>query len=265
MPVYENHGNILRCSRSSRLGYFAHRHREIELILMLEGSSTAIIDGVTHRIEAGNALIVFPNQLHKYVSDGPEDYILFLIPATIYNDFEESINGHKPVSPIIKEGAKNPSVLALAKMCLESESRFAYQRDKHLTGAILSILLESLQVYPVEANDCALERVLIYCEQHFLEELTLDILSRELFLGKYYISHLFSRQLGISFSNYINALRIEEAVKLLTTTDMPITDVCFASGFTCTRTFNRAFMGRIGVSPREYRVRQKNERLELWT
>ena len=72
-------------------------------------------------------------------------------------------------------------------------------------------------------------------------------------------------KLGISFSNYINALRIEEAVKLLTTTDMPITDVCFASGFTCTRTFNRAFMGRIGVSPREYRVRQKNERLELWT
>ncbi|MBQ8399809.1 MAG: helix-turn-helix domain-containing protein [Clostridia bacterium] len=264
MPVYENHGNILRCTRSNHLGYFAHRHREIELVLMLEGTSTAVIDGVSHTIKPGNALIVFPNQLHKYITDGPEDYILFLIPATIYNDFEESINGHKPVDPIIKEGAKNPYVQSLAKMCLESEARFAYQRDKHLTGAILSILLEELQVYPVEATDSALERVLIYCEQHFLEELTLDVLSRELFLGKYYISHLFSRQLGISFINYINALRIEEAVKLLTTTDLPITDVCFASGFTCTRTFNRAFTKKIGVSPREYRMRQKKERLELW-
>ncbi|MBQ8236208.1 MAG: cupin domain-containing protein, partial [Clostridia bacterium] len=97
MPVYENHGNILRCTRSSHLGYFAHRHREIELVLMLEGTSTAVIDGVSHTIKPGNALIVFPNQLHKYITDGPEDYILFLIPATIYNDFEESINGHKPV------------------------------------------------------------------------------------------------------------------------------------------------------------------------
>lgn len=264
MPVYENHGNILRCTKGARLGYFAHRHREIELVLMFKGCSTAVVDGVSYTLEEGNALVVFPNQLHKYVSDGPEEYILFLIPSTIYNDFEEIIDGHKPQSPIIKDAARHPAIKALAQMCLEDGARFAYQRDKNLTGAILSLLLEDLPVYPVEANDCALERILIYCEQHFLEDLTLDTLSKDLFLGKYYISHLFSKQLGISFCNYINALRIEESVKLLTTTDLPITDICFASGFTCTRTFNRAFMGRIGISPREYRRQQKNERLELW-
>lgn len=264
MPVYENHGNLLRCTRGTRLAYFAHRHREIELVLMKKGHSTAIVDGVSHTIQGGDAFIVFPNQLHKYISDGPEDYVLFLIPSTIYNDFEEVIDGHKPLHPIIKGGADHPAVKILAQMCLEEGAQFAYQKDKNLTGAILSLLLEELQVFPVEANDCALERVLLYCEQHFLEDLTLDILSKELFLGKYYISHLFGKQLGISFSNYINALRIEESVKLLNTTDLSITDICFASGFTCTRTFNRAFMGRIGMSPRDYRLRQKNERLELW-
>ena len=264
MPVYENHGNLLRCTKGSRLGYFAHRHREIELVLFYKGSSTATVDGVTYHLQAGDALIVFPNQLHKYVSEGPEEYILFLIPATIYNDFEETIGGHKPVSPLLKGQAANASVKALAQMCLEDKARFAYQRDKNLTGAILSLILEDLETYPVEATDSALERVLLYCEQHFLEDLTLDTLSKELFLGKYYISHLFGKQLGISFGNYVNALRIEESVKLLTTTDMPVTDVCFASGFTCTRTFNRAFMGRIGMSPRDYRLQQKRDRLELW-
>jgi AraC-like DNA-binding protein len=264
LPVYENHGNLLRCTTGTRLGYFAHRHREIELVLFYKGRSTAVIDGVTYQINAGDALIVFPNQLHKYVSDGPEEYILFLIPSTIYNDFEEVIDGTKPLYPILKGLADSPQIKGLAQMCIEDGARFAYQRDKNLTGAILSFILEELETYPVEAADGALERVLLYCEQHFLEDLTLDTLSKELFLGKYYISHLFGKQLGISFGNYINALRIEESVKLLTTTDLPITDVCFASGFTCTRTFNRAFMGRIGMSPREYRLQQKRDRLELW-
>lgn len=264
MPVYENHGNLLRCTKGSRLGYFAHRHREIELVLLYKGTSTAIIDGVTYTLKAGDGLIVFPNQLHKYVSEGPEEYILFLIPSTIYNDFEETVDGHKPLSPVLEKAAEHPAIRALAQMCLEDGARFAYQRDKNLTGAILSLILEDLPTYPVEAADGALERILLYCEQHFLEDLTLDTLSKELFLGKYYISHLFGKQLGISFGNYINALRIEESVKLLTTTDLPITDICFASGFTCTRTFNRAFMGRIGMSPREYRLQQKRERLELW-
>ncbi len=104
-----------------------------------------------------------------------------------------------------------------------------------------------------------MERILSYCEQHFLEEISLESMAKELFLGKFYISHLFNNQLNTSFSNYINALRIEKAVKLLTATKLSITDVCFSSGFTCTRTFNRVFVKRIGVPPRKYRAYQQAE------
>lgn len=259
MPAYENHGNILRCTKGSRLHYFAHRHREIELVLMLEGTSTVIIDGVGHTLAPGNALVVFPNQLHQYISTGPENYILILIPANIYIDYEDSINGHRPLDPIIPNGAENEQVLTLAKMCLESNSHYAYQRHKCLIGALLSVLLERLPLVEAMTGNSAVERILSYCEQHFLEEISLDNMSKDLFLGKFYISHLFSRQLNISFNSYINTLRIEKAVKLLTATRLPITDICFSSGFTCTRTFNRAFVKRIGISPREYRANQQTE------
>ena len=259
MPAYENHGNILRCTRGTRLHYFAHRHREIEIVLMLSGASKVIVDGAPYTVAAGDALIVFPNQLHQYISTEPENYIIILAPAGIYADYADSIEGHRPQNVIIRGGAENLRVLTLAEMCLEGGTKYAYQRHKCLIGAILGILLEDLPLQSAVTNDTAVERILDYCEKHYLEPISLDGMAKDLFLGKFYISRLFGGQLGISFSNYVNALRVEEAVKLLQTTELPITDVCFASGFACTRTFNRAFIKRIGLSPRDYRANVRSE------
>lgn len=258
MSIYENHRSAFRCTRGHRLEYFAHRHREIELVLMLEGCSNAIVNGVSYDLKKGDALIVFPNHLHQFISTGPEDYILLLIPSNIYNDYWDGIEGHRPVNPIIENGAKNENVLSLAQICMETNDRYAFQCRKFLIGAILGMVLGDLKLTKVHTNKNSMERILDYCEKAYNENITLEDISRDLHLSKSYISRLFTGQLGISFSNYINSIRIEETIKLLTTTDMSITDICFATGFSSTRTFNRVFLGRIGVSPKEYRESQQN-------
>ncbi len=256
MSFYENHRSMFRCTEGTRLEYFAHRHREIEIVLMLNGFSTAIVDGVSYRIEKGDALIIFPNHLHKFISTVEEDYILLLIPSNIYNDYREGIDGKRPLSPLIKKGAQNDTLITLAKICMESKDLYAYQCRKFLIGAILGVILKDVNLVNAHTNDNALDRILDYCEEHYNEKITLDEISAHMFLSKYYISHLFSDQLGVSLTNYINSLRIEETVKLLTTTEMPITDICFLVGFSSIRTFNRVFCDRIGTSPKEYRKNQ---------
>lgn len=258
MSVYENHRSAFRCTKGNRLDYFAHRHREIELIFMLDGCAKAIVNGNTYELSRGNALIVFPNHLHQFISSGPEDYILLLIPSNIYNDYSESIEGHRPDNPIIENGAKNETVLSLAKICMETKNRYAFQCRKFLIGAILGMVLKDVKLTQVLTDKSSIERILDYCESYYREDITLDTMAKDLFLSKYYISRLFTGQLGISFCSYINSLRIEETVKLLTTTDMSITDICFATGFSSTRTFNRVFYNRIGVSPKQYRESQQN-------
>ncbi len=258
MSLYENHRGAFRCTKGTRLEYFAHRHREIEVVLMLDGYSTAIVDGISYRIEKGDALVIFPNHLHKFISTAKEEYILLLIPAGIYNDYSESIDGKRPLSPLIKAGAQNDTLLTLARICMESTDVYAYQCRKFLIGAIFGTMLHDIVLTKAFTNDSALERILDYCEMHYTEKITLEEISGHLFLSKYYISHLFGDQLGISLTNYINSLRIEEAVKLLTTTEIPITDIGFAVGFSSIRTFNRVFVDRIGVSPKQYKQNQQN-------
>ena len=262
MPYYEFHGNISRCTAGTRLHYSAHRHREIELVLMRTGSSTVIVEGTPHTVNSGDALLIYPNQLHQYISHQPENYILLIIPANIYNDYIDLIEGHLPISPIARSAALPDTMLRiLAEICLEVNAQKDYRQHKCLVGSVLGAALNRFSFKQAETNNSSLERILMYCDRHYTENITLDRMARELPMGKYYISHLFKKQIGIGLNDYINTLRIEEAQKLLTTTELSITEIAFTAGFSCPRTFNRAFYKQLGMSPREYRKTHRRDAL----
>ncbi len=92
-----------------------------------------------------------------------------------------------------------------------------------------------------------------YMTEHFQDSLTLELLARELHVNKYYISNIFSRQLQLNFRRYLNHLRLEYAAQLIKTSSLPLTDVWAAAGFNSQRSFNRAFMEIMGMTPTEYR------------
>ena len=64
-----------------------------------------------------------------------------------------------------------------------------------------------------------------------------------------YISHLFSDTLHTTLTDYITALRVNDAVELLTNTDWTIGRIAEELGFGSVRSFNRAFLKRMGMPP----------------
>lgn len=92
-----------------------------------------------------------------------------------------------------------------------------------------------------------------YIMEHFQEPLTLESLARELHVNKYYISNLFSSRLQTNFRRYLNHVRLEYAMQLINTSDAPLIDVWAEAGFNSQRSFNRAFVEIMGVTPMEYR------------
>ncbi len=96
-------------------------------------------------------------------------------------------------------------------------------------------------------------QVVQYVMEHFQEPLTLEILARELHVNKYYISHIFSDRLHIHFRRYLNHIRLEYAMELMKAEDTPLIDICVEAGFNSQRSFNRAFMEIMGMTPMEYR------------
>ena len=59
--------------------------------------------------------------------------------------------------------------------------------------------------------------------------------------------------MGCTFTEYLNGYRLSSACTLLSTTDKPVLEISYETGFTNLSYFNRLFKKKYGISPRIYR------------
>lgn len=97
-------------------------------------------------------------------------------------------------------------------------------------------------------------KTLIRDKSLFLDpDLTLDRLSRKAMIPSRQISQAVNRVLNCNVSQLVNSFRVEEACRLLSETDLPVTTLLFDSGFRTKSNFNREFLRQTGMNPGDYR------------
>ena len=97
------------------------------------------------------------------------------------------------------------------------------------------------------------QTVLDYIRRHLRDPLTIQQLAEIADLNPTYFSNLFSRYMGISPVQYVNKRRIEEAQKLLLSTDQTLYQIASAVGFSDEYYFSRVFKKIVGLAPAHYR------------
>ena len=102
-------------------------------------------------------------------------------------------------------------------------------------------------------SHAAAERIRLYLNDHSHEALTLSDIASALKLNKYYLSHIFKSEYGISPIQYAMERRLGEAQGYLMDSDMPIGDIADMLGFSSTSHFNSMFNKYVGISPGKYR------------
>ncbi len=88
---------------------------------------------------------------------------------------------------------------------------------------------------------------------HLETSLTLQTLSRRFGMNQAYVSRALNQGLNLSFSSFINGLRVEHAKVIAREEGINLLDVALASGFGSKASFNRAFKLHTGISPSEFR------------
>ena len=94
-----------------------------------------------------------------------------------------------------------------------------------------------------------------HADRNFTEPLDLDQLAAVARLSKFHFHRLFTATYGMSPAAYVSHRRIERAQDMLRATNLTVTEVCHAVGFSSLGSFSTRFREVVGESPSEFQAR----------
>lgn len=249
--VYENKSEPMEFIQSTRLSSLPHMHKEVEIVYVEEGLSTAHADREYVQIKTGEIFISFPNQVHFYEKTANGKYKVLIVSPKVFFGISELVYSNIPQKSVI---VANNELKKLFKSFTKSKSEGNLTACVGYTNLIMSEILSKIDLKPtIKSSDGTLREIMEFCEKHFSEDISLDTVAHGTHLSRCYISHLFGGKLNLSFTDYISILRINTACELLSETDKKIADISGEVGFGTIRSFNRTFHKVMGMTPQNYR------------
>lgn len=100
-----------------------------------------------------------------------------------------------------------------------------------------------------------LRRARDYADRHYAEPLDLDALASVAGMSRFHFHRLFSATYGITPAAHVSQRRIERAQDLLRATNLTVTEVCHAVGFTSLGSFSSRFRELVGAAPSDFQRR----------
>lgn len=240
-----------------------HTHNHTELFFIVSGKGQFLIEDQVFPVDVNNLVIINPNVTHTEdsLNAQPLEYIVLGIDGIELATSENS-NGQFCILDHYESMEISPCLRnILREMALKSTG---YEDICQAYMEILIIRLMRSTSLAVQAEpqsissnrQCAAVRR--YIDLHFKEPLTLEQLSEEAHMNKYYLSHVFKREYGVSPINYMISRRIDESKYLLAETDLSMSQIAQLLGFSSSSYFSQAFRKTQGVSPMEFRQGTKH-------
>jgi len=135
-----------------------------------------------------------------------------------------------------------------------------YIRDMRINEELnhLCTLLMEQSWHPEEATIAPKKLNVVevkeFLEQHYAEKITLDELSKQFFINKYYLTRVFKEQFGQSITAYLTSLRITHAKQLLRFSEKSVEEIGLECGLGQLHYFSRVFKETEGIAPSVYRA-----------
>ncbi len=244
------------------MGYL-HIHNYYEFYYLLEGERKYFIDSAIYNLEAGDLVIVPPETLHRSIGDDAGYYsrVLINIPCDMFEEEfvkEFSVNEGEYVIKIPGKRRKFFEAM-LEKMEYEHGRNDEHSNFliKNYANEFLIFLIrikkrEDFSFADKEADRVIGEAARFICE-NFEKPLTLEVVAKRVRMSKTYFCKMFREKTGFGFTDYISGVRITEAAKMLTDTDMDITEIATKCGYNDSSYFATVFKRIKGVTPVKYR------------
>lgn len=236
-----------------------HCHDFYELELTVEGRGTTILNGNRYDMACGLATFLSPEDFHEHRID--EELCLYNIqftPDSIDSEILDrlSVPGDKIGSIEPHELSRVVSLIEIMANC-DTASETQRKCQAKLLEAILLLISDSLTGEKRHHCSPPLQKALVYIHAHFKENPPLAQIAGVLYLNERYFCTAFGRHVGMSYKAYLRHIKLGYAARLMSSTDLTVTEVAAESGYSSLSHFNREFKAFFGLSP--LNMRKKNQ------
>lgn len=269
-------GKLIQVRPHTRFVYFPkHTHNYIEVIYMCKGSTTHILNGTKVILEEGDLLFLNQNAVQEILPAGAGDIAVnFIILPEFLNtafsmmgDEENQLRDFLVGALCGRDGETSwmyfhvADVLPIQNLIENMVWTIFYDsaNKRSCTQITMGLLFLQLLNYmdKMEAGGSKYDTeftaaVLSYIDDRYRDG-SLAELAEQMGYDVYWLSREIKRKTGKTYKELLQRKRMQQAVYLLGTSTIPVTDVIESVGYDNTSYFYRKFRERYGMSPKEYR------------
>lgn len=256
-----------------------HFHPEIEVTAIVKGAGRRIVGDHVASFDSGDVLLLGSNLPHRYMG-GPDSPKGGDSTETVVIQFPPEIFGEAMLRS--REGEALRRLLARARRGLwlkraANSKRAIAEMRKTVEAKGLDKLISLFNVLRVFSESSAtaalssmrytplldmeyssrISRAFEFVESRFCDTVTQVETAAHVRLSPSAFSRMFSRATGLTFTEYMTKLRLNEASRQLIESDATVAEIALRCGFANQSNFNRQFLRLQRMTPREYRVQIK--------
>ena len=234
LGTYRNLTNIL------------HWHPECELIRIIHGNAQIKIGNTLMDVTEGDCLFCAAEEAH-YIIGSAESIIEIMI---FHKELLRKVTGHyKPASPLLSNPDHIKNGFEAARRIFKQKPRFYREALENCGVDILLRVFNQNTLCPLQ-HQKQLEKKLIDKISVDFATITFNEMVAFSGYGASHFSKLFKKLTGMTFSDYVNYVKVEHAVSLIQRDQsLTIADVSLQCGFSTIRNFNRVFKQITGYTP----------------
>jgi AraC-like DNA-binding protein len=224
-----------------------------EIELPLEAGGVSYIDGESHPIITNMIICAKPGQVRYTRFPFQCYYIHMLIPDPSLAQMISEVPDFLPINDRSRYEA------LFSRLCA-FENTHSQEDALLLHSIVLELLHEILQEARQQAKGAGkqygycfeIHEVFEYVKQNLCEDLCLAHVAAHFSLSPIHFHNLFKKAVGVTLHEYVQEQRLKKAIDLLLATDLTLTQIAYASGFSSQSYFSFVFKQKTKKTPREY-------------
>lgn len=230
-----------------------------DLLFVQSGRGECLIDDMIVTVSGGDLVIFPPSSRYEIISSvqTPMTGSVISLIGIALAGLPQGYLASPDIHPVVRLDKDFSSVNRFFSDILAESTHQTYGSEALIHSLVNAILVLALRkLYEVEQTVPAssiTSEVKKYIEEQFNQDLTLGDLAAVVFVSPYHLAHVFKEEMGISPIQYLIRYRMEEAKRLLKSSNLSIREIASKVGYPNGIYFNLIFKKVTGIPPGKYR------------